>query len=183
MQAYQILVTRLSELDSAATDASLAGQKDYAPHGDEGGLLTFGFRGTDVVQFGNVNPGNYQAKAALARCGGNTHIMPAIAQWMEDRDEEFSQDEVLDRKREFDLCVLCDGALDDGDSFTSWVDSAPKNHKVFFLLIGDGDDNRSAPGHYQALAQRHAGQVYFYDMRRVTDPSQVADQIVSVVSA
>jgi hypothetical protein len=181
LNTLRVFVRKLKEMDDAASDASLAG----AAEKKGGGVLTFGFHGegdAGVVELGDLNLGNVEDAIASLRFGGRTYIMPSIARWQGDRDEEFSQDEIKDVQRQFDLLFLTDGLIFDENTFLSWVGQAPSNHKVYFVVIGYDEDTEGALAGYQRIARQHPDQVYLYDMTHSSDPEAIASQMVALLS-
>ena len=167
------------------SDAEASHETDPETGLPGGGTLTYIISGQSEHELGDLNTFNWAQKTRGLIPGGRTYIMPQIRAWEHDRDSEFSQDEVNDINREYDLVCAMDGALDDRDQFVSWLQNSngggKPNIKVFFLLVGNGDDTRAALEDYRGLARQHPEKIVLLEATHTSDPRELAQKMLSAI--
>lgn len=185
-EAMRLLVVHLDGLDAEEAAEQASGSDDM------GGLLAF-FFGSDSTEGSDLNPSNFDRKVSAVNWGGGTHIMTAWEQALDEYDGEFG--DRPEREQPVHLVVIAtDGELDDMGEFADKALSTAGPHRYFLVLVfgadGDGDERHSAclKQYGQVAAKQQAadphGKSYIrvISFDAVTDPAEVGDDIVTLVS-
>jgi hypothetical protein len=172
-EAMGILVKHLEDQDSQA-EAEQSGGSD-----DKGGLLTYGFA-SGVTEFGDLNSSNWRGKWDSVRWGGGTQIMPAWEKAQEEYLEEFENVPTMDRPVLLTL-VITDGEAADASGFAKVLEGAKAGRSFCVAIVGFGPDHDNTLRSYRAVESANPKRVRVVTFGGETDPTTIADALISLV--
>lgn len=171
-EAMPLLIAALEGQDSQAK-AEQAGGSD-----EKGGVLMHGFS-DGHNEHGDLNSSNFSRVWPQQPRGGTTHIMAAWEAALEEYMEEFGDADPTERPALMTL-VITDGEAADADQFEKVLDSAKAGRYFAVAIVGHGDAHDRTLASYQGAAQRNPKHVAVMSFDSVTDPGELARELIHV---
>jgi hypothetical protein len=173
--------TVIQEAISLVVEA-LAKEDSEAAHEESGGgLRTVTFANGKATDIDDLNPGNLRAKWEHIVWDGGTLIMPGWNKLMEVYADEFGDKPASVRPKLMAL-VITDGEARDFHQFTQTLQGLGGNIYVELAIIGYGSEHDNALKDYQSAADKNPGHVEVRTFGSQTDPQQIANGLLQMIS-
>lgn len=172
-EAMGLLVKHLEAEDSQAAAEQADGSDEM------GGLLVHLFS-DHTEELGDLNSSNWRKKWDSIRWGGGTAIMQAWEKAQEAYLEEFEDVPNMDRPALLTL-VITDGEARDADQFAKVLEGAGAGRYFCVAIVGHGQDHDRVLAAYKSAESKNGKHVRVVTFGGETDPSVIADGLISLV--
>jgi Mg-chelatase subunit ChlD len=149
--------------------------------GNGGGLLIHGFSNLHTA-LGDFNSSNFSHKWQDIQVGGGTTIMPAWRAAQEDYVEEFGDVDPDDRPALLTL-VITDGEATDAAEFDEVLENAEADRYFAVAIVGHGEEHDRTLATYEGAARVNPRHVSVVSFESVTNPRELASDLIVMAGA